>query len=520
MAVQFSALRAEYMHLLNIAAPHDAATTARFFNSARRIIQYKDIYKKISERTGVPALWFMVINERESGTKFNSYLGNGDPLHKITTHVPKGRGPFNLWDDGAVDAVTYDHVALPGPEGWSWAWFLYKCEAWNGFGPRLHGKYTGFLWSGCQIYEDDPIHGGGKYTADGVWNPNVHDAQLGVFGLARALIQLDQSLNINERFIFDAPWGSPPARTPAAEFKPLPSEARLTGVRWLQDSLNKVQGSELKVDGSYGRHTRAAVRQFQASHKLAVDGQAGDLTCAAIDVELAKMPKSEARPTDQVAAEPPAKSPEVTVSSVETVRKPVAKGRTMDLTNLINLAGLVAPKFAPALASGNPFLPVAINVLGDALGLAGPHDADSVATGASEKPADLVAAAIKKASETYAAHLSSAAPAPTPVAAAPVSSPAAPAPKPEASPAPQTSGNLTGGLLVSQGVTGLTHLVTGAGTALLSSGLLDPTGPLSGMAKTYPILGLFLTIGGPLLNYIVVRASNQATEAVIDNVKK
>jgi lysozyme family protein len=40
--------------------------------------------------TGVP--WFVVaaLHERESGADFATYLGNGEPLNRVTQLVPKG----------------------------------------------------------------------------------------------------------------------------------------------------------------------------------------------------------------------------------------------------------------------------------------------------------------------------------------------------------------------------------------------------------------------------------------------
>lgn len=56
-------------------------------------------------------------------------------------------------------------------------------------------------------------------------------------------------------------------------------------VRWLQDSMNRLMGAGLAVDGSYGPLTTAAVSEFQRRHGLAVDGWAGVETIAKI-VEL------------------------------------------------------------------------------------------------------------------------------------------------------------------------------------------------------------------------------------------
>ncbi|MBE9223883.1 peptidoglycan-binding protein [Phormidium sp. LEGE 05292] len=52
-------------------------------------------------------------------------------------------------------------------------------------------------------------------------------------------------------------------------------------VKYLQQLLNK-KGYSLKVDGDFGPHTVAAVKQFQKSHGLAVDGVVGPKTWNAL----------------------------------------------------------------------------------------------------------------------------------------------------------------------------------------------------------------------------------------------
>ena len=53
-------------------------------------------------------------------------------------------------------------------------------------------------------------------------------------------------------------------------------------VRWLQQSLNRVSGARLPVDGKMGARTRSAVRSFQAQRGLTADGVAGPRTEAAL----------------------------------------------------------------------------------------------------------------------------------------------------------------------------------------------------------------------------------------------
>jgi peptidoglycan hydrolase-like protein with peptidoglycan-binding domain len=52
--------------------------------------------------------------------------------------------------------------------------------------------------------------------------------------------------------------------------------------RWVQASLNQLQGSRLTVDGIIGPLTRSAIRTFQQRHGLAVDGVVGPNTEAAL----------------------------------------------------------------------------------------------------------------------------------------------------------------------------------------------------------------------------------------------
>jgi peptidoglycan hydrolase-like protein with peptidoglycan-binding domain len=53
-------------------------------------------------------------------------------------------------------------------------------------------------------------------------------------------------------------------------------------MRWLQESLNKLNNAGLDVDGEYGENTRAAIMAFQRSNGLEVDGWAGVETSAKI----------------------------------------------------------------------------------------------------------------------------------------------------------------------------------------------------------------------------------------------
>jgi lysozyme family protein len=151
------------------------------------LLPHKERFLAVEKLTAVPVVWLMPVFYREGGG-FNAYFGNGDSLSEPTKHVPANRGPFANWEDGAIDALILDHIT--SVEEWTWARVAYQFELWNGFGPRLHGRPSGYVWSGTSIYQ------GGKYIADGPggWSPGTWDQQLGCVAIARELIAQDPTL--------------------------------------------------------------------------------------------------------------------------------------------------------------------------------------------------------------------------------------------------------------------------------------------------------------------------------------
>lgn len=152
---------------------------------AKRLLQHRDRFIALHSLCGVPALWVMPVFERENPS-FSAYLGNGDPLDKPTVHVPTHRGPFQSWEEGAADSLNLDHVSQC--QEWTWEGACFEWEKWNGMGPRNHGRPSGYLWSGSNIYV------GGKYIADGVWSRGTFDQQLGCVIVAKAIAELDAEL--------------------------------------------------------------------------------------------------------------------------------------------------------------------------------------------------------------------------------------------------------------------------------------------------------------------------------------
>lgn len=176
MAFTYEMLQDEYRILWNSMV---IVRTSAVIEAVERLAKGFDVYKRLEVRTGVPAYIIAAIHEREASGRFSAYLGNGEAWNRRTTIVPIGRGPFNSFEDGAVDALTIEgltSVHVWGPER-----ALFYFEKFNGFGYRNRGLRSPYLWGGTNHQQP------GKYVRDNVFDPTVMDSQLGaaplMFGL-------------------------------------------------------------------------------------------------------------------------------------------------------------------------------------------------------------------------------------------------------------------------------------------------------------------------------------------------
>lgn len=172
---------------------------------ARRCMANKARYQAAGAKTGVP--WFVIaaLHDRESSGDFSTQLAQGDPLNRVSTHVPSGRGPFASWEDGAYDALV-TLKDLNSIRDWPIERIAYECERYNGWGYRNHGIPSAYVWSFSNIYR------GGKYIADGVWSATAMDKQCGTLPLIKRIAELDQSVTLCS--YQDAP---PPVEPPDEE---------------------------------------------------------------------------------------------------------------------------------------------------------------------------------------------------------------------------------------------------------------------------------------------------------------
>lgn len=158
---------------------------------AKRLVatSAKTTYEFVENATTVPWFVIAVIHEREASQSWQANLAQGDPWIRPSVHVPKGRGPFKSWTDAAVDALTNCAPHAAQWKDWSAGGALTLLELYNGEGyENFHHMASPYLWAGSNQYIK------GKYVADGHFDPNAVDAQLGCAIMFEAMLALDSSI--------------------------------------------------------------------------------------------------------------------------------------------------------------------------------------------------------------------------------------------------------------------------------------------------------------------------------------
>lgn len=283
----FKELRSEYASDLAhaVVTPSRAASID---SAAKKILRpgNMDVYLAACEGTTIPPSFIGALELRESDCDPTRALGQGDRWDRVSVNVPRGKGPFASRLAAMKFYIHYDRLD-ENSSPWSWEYACWKGEIWNGLGPRAHGRRTGYLWSGTNLY-DRPSGKGGKYVADGVWSSTTYDIQLGIVPVMRRIAELDGRFAIGSAL--------PLVEAPPLAPTPLPSPAGVGGgprdTLWVQKSLNIVMKLRppLDEDNDYGRLTRGAVRAYQKARGLKQDGLAGtDETIPSLESDLKKL---------------------------------------------------------------------------------------------------------------------------------------------------------------------------------------------------------------------------------------
>lgn len=171
----------------------------------------KHRYQIVSQKTGVPWFVIAVIHERECSQSWSDSLAQGDPWNRVSVHVPRGRGPFTSWEAAAEDALVNCAPYAARHKDWNIGPMLTLLEEYNGLGYASRDLPSPYIWAGTNQYKS------GKYIADGRFDPNVVDQQLGCAGLIIAMMQLDKSIQLEHGLIVPAPT---PVPVPQPQLQP------------------------------------------------------------------------------------------------------------------------------------------------------------------------------------------------------------------------------------------------------------------------------------------------------------
>lgn len=185
----------------------------------------KAIYQQISTATAVPWWVIAVIHEREAGQNFNRSIAQGDSWNEISTHVPRGMGPFDSFIAAAIFSLKR---CAPYPAKWTdWTagGTLTLLVLYNGTGYEdFHHEVSPYDFGATTMEEE------GKYVADGKWSATVWDSQVGCAAMLKAMMAIDPSI------VFATSPASAQAapKPPSAPTPPKPAPAPSTGPSFIQ----------------------------------------------------------------------------------------------------------------------------------------------------------------------------------------------------------------------------------------------------------------------------------------------
>ena len=181
--MEYDALKKGYTNLFKqmIVRPEKIEEATRICTI---LIKYKERYENPFK---IPWYFIAILHMREAGLnehdepRFDRYLGNGQCLNAVTTVTPVGRGPFDSFEKGVIDALQemgYDKII-----DFSVEHMLYLFEKFNGF--SYFGKINSpYLYAGSNLYTV------GKFDRDGHYVASLMDQQLGCAVLLRTMLRM------------------------------------------------------------------------------------------------------------------------------------------------------------------------------------------------------------------------------------------------------------------------------------------------------------------------------------------
>lgn len=177
----------------------EAKPTRNFISIAKSLVAAKPRYIAVQNRTGVPWFFIAVVHERESSQSWKDSLAQGDPWNKVSVNVPAGRGPFNSWEDAAVDALVHCSPFVARNSDWTVGGLLTEFEQYNGLGYAMRDLPSPYVWAGTNQYIK------GKFRTDHDYDPEMVDKQPGCAALLLAIASLDKTIIVGAPLSVMAP---------------------------------------------------------------------------------------------------------------------------------------------------------------------------------------------------------------------------------------------------------------------------------------------------------------------------
>lgn len=133
--------------------------------------RYETVSRYLRVHLAIDVDWRIVaaIHAMECSFDFSKGIHSGEPFNRVTRLVPKGRGPFQTFEEACLDAFEIkkcpDKFDVPGA--------LIFLLSYNGFGYYYKGLPSPYLWA---YTNHQPV---GKYVRDGVFDPKAISLQVG-----------------------------------------------------------------------------------------------------------------------------------------------------------------------------------------------------------------------------------------------------------------------------------------------------------------------------------------------------
>ena len=149
----------------------------RIATAVSAVLNGEPLYKRVAIDAAVPWEFIGLLHLLECGCNPTRQIMNGQRWDNVTTLVPVGRGPWDTWEDSALEALAKLR-GMPGTSGM----IAMELERWNGLGYAKREMNSPYLWSGSNLGV-----GVGKFVGDGKYDPRAVSEQVGGMVVLRRL---------------------------------------------------------------------------------------------------------------------------------------------------------------------------------------------------------------------------------------------------------------------------------------------------------------------------------------------